>query len=130
MSACLAGTDLLSLLLQVSRGERPAPLPASREGVRTHLAMQALLGVAARERSRRALLHECGRLARRQGPYTNSREEMTPVALDWISAVPLAMTVALLLVRPMAANTLARGGFGAHLLSRESIRTIENENFS
>jgi predicted ATP-grasp superfamily ATP-dependent carboligase len=130
MSAYLAGTDLLSLLLQISRGEMPAALPSSREGVRTHLAMQALLGVAAREGSRRALLRECWRLARGRDPYAGSREEMTPVQLDWMSAVPLAMTATLLLVRPMAANALARSGFGAHLLSRESIRTIESENFS
>ena len=130
MSAYLAGTDLVGLLLEISRGATPAALPASKEAVRTHLAMQALLGVAARERLRRALLRECWRLARRQGPYTDSREEMTPVQMDWMSAAPLAMTATLLLVRPMAANALARGGFGAHLLSRNSIRTIENENFS
>jgi biotin carboxylase len=130
MSAYLAGTDLVGLLLQISRGGTPAPLPASRDGVVTHLAMQALLGVAARERSRRALLRECWRLARRRDAYAGSREEMTPITLDWMSAVPLAMTATLLLVRPRAANALARGGFGAHLLSRESIRTIENENFS
>jgi predicted ATP-grasp superfamily ATP-dependent carboligase len=130
MSAYLAGTDLVGLLLQVSRDEMPAPLPASRAGVRTHLAMQALLGVAARSGTRRALLREFWRLARRQSPYASSDEEMTPFNLDWMSAVPLAMTATLLLARPMAANTLARGGFGAHLLSRESIRTIENENFS
>jgi hypothetical protein len=35
----------------------------------------------------------------------------------------------LLLARPKAANDLARGGFGAHLLSRESIREIESEEF-
>ena len=130
MSAWLAGTDLVGLLLQVSRDEMPAPLPASRAGVRTHLAMQALLGVAARSGTRRALLREFWRLARRQSPYSNSDEEMTPFNLDWMSAVPLALTATLLLVRPMAANTLARSGFGAHLLSRESVRTIENENFS
>jgi predicted ATP-grasp superfamily ATP-dependent carboligase len=130
MSAYLAGTDLVGLLLEVSRGATPAALPASREGVRTHLAMQALLGIAARNDSRRDLLRECRRLARSQGPYAGSREEMTPLALDWMSTVPLAMTAALLLARPKAANALARGGFGAHLLSRESIRTIEDENFS
>jgi hypothetical protein len=91
--------------------------------------MQALLGVAARERSRRALLSECWRLWRGHAPYADSREEMTPVTLDWMSAVPLAMTTTLLLVRPRAANALARGGFGAHLLSRESIRKIESEEF-
>ena len=129
VSAYFAGTDLIGLLLDVSRGETPAPLPPSRDGVRTHLAMQALLGIAAREGSRRALLHECWRLMRRQEPYADSREEMTPITLDWMSAVPLAVTATLLLARPMAANTLARSGFGAHLLSRESIRNIEGENF-
>jgi len=130
MSAYLAGTDLVGLLLDLSRGGPPASLPASREGVRTHLAIQALLGVAARERSRRALVRECWHLWRRQGPYTGSREEMTPVGADWMSALPLAVAAALLLARPTAAMDLARGGFGAHLLSRESIRKIESDSFS
>jgi predicted ATP-grasp superfamily ATP-dependent carboligase len=129
MSAYLAGTDLIGLLLDVSRGETPAPLPPSREGVRTHLAMQALLGIAAREESRRALLRECWRLMRGQEPYADGREEMTPIALDWMSGVPLATTAMLLLARPQAATALARGGFGAHLLSRESIRQIESDDF-
>ncbi len=70
MSAYLAGTDLVGLLLQISRGETPAPLPASREGVRTHLAMQALLGVAARSGARRELLRECWRLSRAAATLT------------------------------------------------------------
>lgn len=130
MSAYLAGTDLVGLLLQVSRGETPAVLPESRAGVRTHLAMQALLGLAGRGGTRRDLLRECWRLGRRHAPYAGSREEMTPVRTDRLSAVPLAMTAALLLARPKSANALARGGFGAHLLSPESIRLIESETFS
>ncbi|HEY2247818.1 MAG TPA: hypothetical protein VGH70_10265 [Bradyrhizobium sp.] len=130
MSAYLGGTDLVGLLLDVSRGETPAPLPAGRERVRTHLAMQALLGVAARENSRRALLRECWRLWGKREPYIGSCEEMTPVNLDWMSAVPLVTTAMLLLARPSAAKALARGGFGAHLLSRESIRKIESDSFS
>jgi predicted ATP-grasp superfamily ATP-dependent carboligase len=129
MSAYLAGTDLAGLLLRVSRGEAPAALPASKEGVRTHLAMQALLGIAARSGSGSALLRECWQLWRGRGPYAGSREEMTPVDLDWMSAVPLALTAILLFARPQAAAELARGGFGAHLLSRESIRTIERDDF-
>jgi predicted ATP-grasp superfamily ATP-dependent carboligase len=130
MSAYLAGTDLLGLLLKISRGERPEALPASREGVRTHLAMQALLGLAGRGGTRRDLLRECWRLGRRRAPYAGSREEMTPVRTDRLSAVPLAMTAALLVARPKSAIALARGGFGAHLLSPESIRLIESETFS
>jgi predicted ATP-grasp superfamily ATP-dependent carboligase len=130
MSGYLAGTDLVGLLLQVSRGETPAVLPEGRAGVRTHLAMQALLGLASRGGTRRELLRECWRLGRRRDPYAGSREEMTPVRTDRLSAVPLAMTAALLLAGPKSANALARGGFGAHLLSAESIRQIESETFS
>jgi hypothetical protein len=43
--------------------------------------------------------------------------------------VPLVTTAMLLLARPKAVANLARGGFGAHLLSRESIRTIESDEF-
>jgi len=128
MSAYLAGSDLVSLLLLVSWGETPAPRPESRSGVRTHLAMQALLGLASRGGTRADLLRECFRLARHRKPYDGSQEEMTPVAADWLSALPLAMTAALLLARPGAASKLA-GGFGAHLLSRDSMRKIESETF-
>ena len=130
MSAYLAGTDLVSLLLLISLGETPSALPESRIGVRTHLAMQALLGVGGRGGSRRDLLQECWRLWRGREPYADSREEMTPVRLDWMSAVPLATTAGLLLARPASALQLARGGFGAHLLSRDSIRQIESKEFA
>ena len=130
MSAYLAGTDLVGLLLQVSRGETPEPLADSRTGVRTHLAMQALLGIAARGGTRADLLRECRRLWQGSAPYAGSREELTPVTCDRPSVVPLALTAALLLMRPKSASALARGGFGAHLLSLESIRQIESERFS
>jgi predicted ATP-grasp superfamily ATP-dependent carboligase len=129
MSAYLAGTDLVDLLLRVSCGETPAPLPASRDGVRTHLAMQALLGLAARGGTRRDVLRECWRLAAGREPYAASCEELTPVRSDWLSALPLAITAALLLARPQAATSRAGGGFGAHLLSLESIRRIEGTEF-
>lgn len=130
MSAYLAGTDLVGLLLRVSRGETPEPLPESRTGVRTHLSMQALLSLASRGGTRRDLLRECWRLGRAHAPYAESREEMTPVRSDRFSAVPLAVTAVLLLARPKSAIALARGGFGAHLLSFDSIRQIESDMFS
>jgi hypothetical protein len=63
------------------------------------------------------------------GSYADSTEELTPLRLDWISAVPLAMTAISLLVVPKLAITLARGGWGAHLLDPASIRLIESEDF-
>jgi predicted ATP-grasp superfamily ATP-dependent carboligase len=125
-----AGTDLVDALLRVSLGETPAALPESRPGVRTHLAMQALLGVASRDGTRRDVIGECSQLIRESGPYAGSTEELTPVRLDWPSAVPLAMTAMMLLVSPKLAHQLARGGFGAHLLDVGSIRVIEGEEFA
>ena len=129
MSAYLAGVDLVTLLLQVSQGETPAAAPDSREGVRTHLAMQALLGCASRGGTRRDIISECWRLKTGGKLYAESCEELTPVRLDWISAVPLAMIAIFLLVAPKLAVKLARGGWGAHLLDLGSIRRIESENF-
>jgi predicted ATP-grasp superfamily ATP-dependent carboligase len=129
MSAYLAGVDLVALLLEVSRGETPLAAAGSRAGVRTHLAMQALLGCALRGGERRDILRECGCLLMKRGPYTDSREEMTPVRLDWVSAVPLAITALALLVAPKLAHRLVTRGWGAHLLDIKSIRAIESESF-
>jgi hypothetical protein len=129
MSAYLAGTDLVGLLLQLSRGETPPVLGDSREGVRTHLAMQALLGCASKGGTRRDLLRECRRLLTGAAPYADSTEELTPVVSDWISAVPLLMTAMLLFASPNLAGRLARGGFGAHLLDLAGVRRIESDDF-
>jgi predicted ATP-grasp superfamily ATP-dependent carboligase len=129
MSAYLAGLDLVGLLLRVSVGEVPAKAGESRADVRTHLAMQALLGCAARGGTRRDLVRECWNLAAGGGPYAGSAEELTPLRLDWISAVPLAMIAMVLLAAPGRGIALARGGWGAHLLDIESIRRIESEEF-
>src|SRR5258707_266586 len=129
MNAYLAGVDLVGLLLRVSQGEVPAALPQSRAGVRTHLAIQVLLGCASRGGTRRDILCECWRLLTGRGPYADSAEELTPVRLDWISAVPLAMTAILLLLAPKLAIMLARGGWGAHLLDLRGIGLIESEDF-
>ena len=124
MNAYLAGADLVGLLLLISQGEVPAALPESRAGVRTHLAMQVLLGCASRGGTRRDILYECWRLLN-----ADSAEELTPVRLDWLSAVPLAMTATLLLMAPKLAIRLAQGGWGAHLLDPASIRLIKREDF-
>jgi predicted ATP-grasp superfamily ATP-dependent carboligase len=129
MSAYLAGVDLIGLLLGISQGGMPPAAFESRDGLRTHLGMQALLGCASRGGTRRDIARECRHLLMGSGSYADSTEELTPLRLDWISAVPLAMTAISLLVVPKLAITLARGGWGAHLLDPASIRLIESEDF-
>ena len=53
-------------------GETPAAVPEGREGVRTHLAMQALLGCAARGGTRRDILREGWRIWPASEPYAGS----------------------------------------------------------
>jgi predicted ATP-grasp superfamily ATP-dependent carboligase len=129
MSAYLAGVDLVALLLEISQGEAPAAAPQSRDGVRTHLAMQALLGCALRGGRRRDILREGWRLLMGEAPYADSTEELTPVTVDWISAVPLVIIALSLLLTPKLAKVLARRGWGAHLLDLASIRRIVSEEF-
>jgi hypothetical protein len=62
-------------------------------------------------------------------PYAGSTEELTPTRLDWVSAIPLAMSAIALLVSPKFAAPLARRGWGAHLLDLNSIRRIERDDF-
>jgi predicted ATP-grasp superfamily ATP-dependent carboligase len=124
MSAVLAGLDLVDVLLRVSRGETPTALPDSAGGVRTHLALQALLGCAARDESRWRVLQETWRLVAKRGPYAGSREELTPVRIDWVSFVPPTVTALWLLASPAAAHDLPKRGWGAHLLTPETVRAI------
>jgi predicted ATP-grasp superfamily ATP-dependent carboligase len=125
MSAYFAGLDLAGLLLDVSCGKAPAA-PESREGVRTHLAIQALLGCALAGAGRWAFLRECWYLLRKRGPYAGSREELTPMRLDWLSAIPAIITALWLLASPKAAHHLPKRGFGAHLLNAAGIRKIRS----
>jgi predicted ATP-grasp superfamily ATP-dependent carboligase len=127
MSAALAGLDLADLLVRVSLGEPPPVVPAARAGTRTHLAMQVLLGRALRGATRRELFRHSWLLATGRGEYAGSREELTPVALDWLSAVPAALAAVLLLTAPRLAPTLTERGWGAHLLDARTIRLIEQE---
>ncbi len=124
MNARLAGTDLAEILVNVSRGETPITAPPGRPGVRTHCAIQALLGCAMREGSRRKLVQECWRLLSGTGDYAQSSEELTPARLDWLSVVPAVTAAVWLLASPRAAHTMVKRGWGAHLLTRESARKI------
>jgi hypothetical protein len=124
MAARHAGADLAGLLVQISCGDPGGPLLRARPGIRTRLAIQALLGVAARTRSRAAILQHTGWLAFAAGPYAASYEELTPVDIDAWAAIPLTMTTLLLLARPALALSLPKRGIGRHLLTPDSVARI------
>ncbi len=72
------------------------------------------------------MLRECGQLFAKRGPYAASREELTPVAIDWMSFVPPTVTALWLLATPSAAHTLPKKGWGAQLLTPQSIRSDQD----
>jgi predicted ATP-grasp superfamily ATP-dependent carboligase len=124
MNAAMAGADLLDLLLAISLGKRPAPVPDGIAGVRTHLGIQVLMGQALASGRRRDILRETRNLFTRRGPYSESVEELTPAGEDWPSAVPLILTAAILLLRPRAARGLQRKSWGTHLLGADTVEFI------
>lgn len=127
MSAQLAGLDMVGMLLRLSLGGRLQAAPVPRENLRSHLAMQALLGCALRGGSRRDVLRECLRLARKLPPYADSVEELTPIRHDWLGAVPLLATALILLAAPRRATALAAKGWGEHLLDADTLAVIDRD---
>jgi hypothetical protein len=127
MSAHFAGLDLVGLLIAISRGENPPEAPPPRVGVRTRLSLQALLGAALRHNSRVEIVREIWRFMTASGEYENSVEELTPVTLDWMSAIPCAATGFAVLMHPKTSRILPSRGWGAGLLTPEAIRIIRDE---
>ena len=127
MAAHHAGVDLIGALIDVTLGKIPQEANVPRVGVRTHLGMQALLGAASQTRSRFSVMSEAWRLATRSGPYTGSIEELTPVTLDPLSLVPLAITTIVLTLNPALGRTLSERGWGAHLLSDNTVQIIREQ---
>jgi predicted ATP-grasp superfamily ATP-dependent carboligase len=124
MNAAMAGVDLLALLLAISLGKHPVPVPDGIAGVRTHLGIQVLMGQALASGRRRDILREACNVFSRRGPYSESIEELTPVGKDWPSAVPLVLTAAILFLCPRAACRLQRRGWGTHLLGEDTVNFI------
>lgn len=124
MSAHLAGTDLIGLLVAISCGKHPSEAPHGRVGLRTRLAIQAMLGSALRTNSRVELLAQMVALARGSGIYEGSYEELTPLRHDWWGILPLAATAVTTLLRPALAGSLQRSGWGAGLLTPAAIDQI------
>jgi predicted ATP-grasp superfamily ATP-dependent carboligase len=124
INAMLSGLNLTELLLQISLGEHPPEAAADRDGVRSHMALQALLGCAIRSGSRLKLARESWRLALARGIYAGSQEELTPLGWDWCSVIPTIFGALWLLANPNAAHSMHKKAWGSHLLSTGSIQAI------
>lgn len=116
MNAVVNGLNVADMQVRLSLGERPPPRASAQVGRRSHNAIQALLGVASRDRSHAAVIQEAMRVALRLGPYSNSREGMTPIWRDPPSALPVAVVLIALLLNPDNAARLASMTIGNYSL--------------
>ena len=116
MNAVVNGVNVADMQVRLSLGER-MPHPASAQvGRRSHNTTQALLGAAVRDHSRGAVIREAARVALRRGPYSNSREGMTPIWRDPPSALPLTVVLISLLLNPHNGARLASMTIGNYSL--------------
>jgi len=116
MNAFKAGVDMVSAVLDLALDRHPAVQPTGRSGVRSFQLLLAILG-AASEGSRTAILRELVRAARRQEPYANGSEELTPFRGDPIAIVPVVAAVAATLVDPSLWQAFHSGAVGPYSLT-------------
>jgi hypothetical protein len=120
-NAAAAGVDLPALMIALSRDAALPETPlVGRAGVRTHTSLALALGAAATTRSRRRTL---AALTCDGGPWT-SREVLTPISQDPISAVPLVVSVVRALLNPAAANSLAADAVDRYAVTPEIIERL------
>ena len=119
VNAARSGTDLVGVLMSIATGGHPAPVPVRgfRPGVASHQLVLAVLGAAAHGTGRRGVVAQLWQALRNEGLYADSREELTPVSGDPLSAVPLLRAVVATLFRPSSGTDLASGSVANYALS-------------
>src|SRR5258708_3232807 len=127
MNATLRGLNLAEVLVRLSLGERLPETLSYRSDVRSHMLMMALLGLAERGGTRKALLREIWQAGLRRGMYQESREELTPFRMDLLSLLPVFMLTTQLLINPARGLATARRAVTRYSLSSHAIEVIQQE---
>ena len=107
MNAIVNGINLADLQVQLSLGREISPLPPVHTALKSHNAIQAMLGAASCHHSRMDVLREMVRVAFKKGVYKDSHEGMTPILQDIPSILPLADVLMNLLFNPWSEQQLA-----------------------
>jgi hypothetical protein len=121
-NATASGVNIPRLQVRLTMGEElPAVPEVGRAGVRTHGTIALLLGAAAYQDSRRAVMAELVRAATRRGCYRASAEQLTPVIRDPPSAAALAFVIGQALVSPRQATRQAGKAVSRYSITAEAI---------
>jgi glutathione synthase/RimK-type ligase-like ATP-grasp enzyme len=112
-----SGVDLVSPMLELALGSRPAIQPLGAPGVSTHQLLLAVLGAAQKTGERRVVYRELVDSLRHTGDYDGSWEELTPLHGDWRAALPVAIATSLSLIYPPLEKLLSSGAVRNYALS-------------
>lgn len=124
MNATLAGANLSKVMICVSRGEM-VKWTDTKDGIRSHILLSALLAVAIENPSRWAVLREIIVAVRRADHYADSREEIASIGKDFLSFLPTALVAFRLLARPRAAQSITAHAIRNYALSEYAANAIE-----
>lgn len=124
-NATASGVNLPQLQVRLTmRAEMPSEPVVGRAGVRTHGTLALVLGAAAYQNSRRAVLAELRSAVMRRGCYRHSAEQLTPLLRDPPSAVALAFVVAQALASPERATRLAGITVARYSITPDTISSL------
>ena len=116
-NAYLSGVDLVGPIMELAIGGHPATQPDAKTGVATHQLLLAVLGAAQHRHGRRGIMAELVHAVSRSCDYRGSSEELTPLAHDLRSIVPVAMAAAATAVAPSSWSWFAAGSVSSYALS-------------
>ena len=123
-NAWRAGVDLVAPMLDLARGAEPAVQPPGRPHVATHQLLLAALGTAQRQETRRAAAAELTDALLRRRDYNDSVEELTPVAHDLRSAIPVTAAALATLTHPGTSRWFSSGAVTNYALTPRAWRQI------
>ncbi len=123
-NAWRSGVDLVQAMIDVALGREAAARRTGRPDVETHQLLLAILGAAQQHRGRRGIADELLRATCHWGDYANSAEELTPIAHDWRSAIPVVAAASATLVEPTAWEWFSSGSVESYAVSPEGWRSI------
>jgi hypothetical protein len=124
-NSAASGVNLPDLQVRLAIGEHfTSPPQPGRAGVRTHGTIALLLGSAAYDGTRRAVIAQLARAIARRGCYHASAEQLTPVLRDPPSAVAFAFVALQALASPRQATEMASETVARYSLTEDTIDTL------
>ena len=125
VNAMVSGVNLPKLVVRISNGESPSPVPLSRVGVRTHNLFMTLMSMAYEGQGRAALVREIQECARGRGLYEHGEDDLTRPKEDPLSRVPRFWVTSQLLAWPGVAKRFVAKTVENYSLPESATATIK-----